>query len=336
MTRLSEDGFRLVSNSEVQTFKSCRRRWWLGWYLGLRPRTQEVQGVRSIGTRLHIAAAEYYRPGTGGGSITAAMKALEEAQDADLKVFQGETDGFGFLPDATALRKDFQLERIMLEGYFDWLKEEGADQFLQVVSSEQYVEAPFLEGNARRGRHPVKIIGKLDTRVVDVRSGEPKFLDHKTVSAFDKPEVLKLNEQTLHYQLLEWLSSETGEARCWEALYNMMRRVKRTATAKPPFYQRVSLRRNQHELDSYRYQLTGAITDMQDVEHQLKYTGEDDPHLLPMLVYKTASRDCAWKCEFFKVCHMFDDGSRVEAALEAFYESGDPLSYYQGKEGEEE
>lgn len=324
------NGYRLVSNSEVQTFKECRRKWWLQWYRGLTPRHREVTGVRSNGTRLHVALENGYQPGMSF-QYHGALKALHVAQEADLALLL-EQDPMG---DPADLKKDFVLEQIMLEGYAEWLAETGEDQFLKVIASETYVEAEFLEGNDRKGRSPVKIIGKIDTRFEDIRNGHRKIMDHKSVVSFIKPTELGLNEQTLHYLLLEFLSTPEGEARCDAALYNMLRRVKRTAKAVPPFYQRLTIERNQHELDSYRYQLAGVITDLQDVEHQLKYATDDDPELLPMLVYKRYSNDCHWKCPFFKVCRMFDDGSRVEAALEAEFEVHDPMEYYQGKEREE-
>lgn len=321
------DGYRLVSNSEIQTFKECRRKWWLQWYRGLVSRQAEVQGVRSTGTRMHVGLEAYYQPGVS--QPWKALEALSVAQGEDLAV---ATQSSASADVVAQLYKDFELERIMLEGYFQWLAETGEDQFLEVIASETYVEAPFLEGSPRKGMHPVKIVGKIDTRVQDTRSGRRKIIDHKTVVAFVKPMALGLNEQTLHYLLLEWLSTEEGEARCDAALYNMLRRVKRGPRAVPPFYKREVIERNRHELESYKHQLTGVITDMQEVEWRLE---DGDPGLLPMLVYKRASDDCHWKCPFFKVCRMFDDGSRVEAALEAHYTTGDPMAYYQGKEREE-
>ncbi len=47
------------------------------------------------------------------------------------------------------------------------------------------------------------------------------------------------------------------------------------------------------------------------------------------------SRDCLWKCPFLKICPMFDDGSRVEAAIEEHYEVRNPLDYYGGQEKSE-
>lgn len=318
------NGYRLVSNSEMQTFKQCRRKWWLQWYRGLVSRTAEVQGVRSTGTRLHIGWQAYYQPERQ--DPRAAMAALVAAQEEDVAKVQNMTDDL-----RKKLASDFQLEQIMLEGYFEWLAESGEDANLEIVSSETYLEASFPVTLAD-GTPPVKVIGKIDTRVRDRRTGRRKFLDHKSVIVFENRQLLKINEQTLHYLLLEWLTTEEGEARCDAALYNMARRVKRTAKAVPPFYQRVVIERNQHELESYIKRLTGVIGDLQQVEATL----DRSPEMAAYVAYPTPSRDCTWKCPFFAVCPMFDDGSRVEAALEANYTVHNPLEYYQGREEVEE
>lgn len=313
---------RLVSNSEVQTFKDCRRKWWLSWYRGLVSNAVEVQGVRSTGTRLHIALESHYQPGTGQDPLWALRKA--QGDDRDI-LLQSQTPDSELL---VKLHKDFELEQIMLEGYLEWLEETGADSVLEVVASEQFISMPFLEGG--RDAAPVTIIGKLDTRFRDVRTGRTRFMDHKSVTVFANPQLLKIDEQTLHYQLLLWLESE-GEEWCDGALYNMLRRVKRTAKAKPPFFKREVIDRNRHELEAYKSQLTGVITEIQAVERQIT----QDPKLIPFVIHKRPSRDCAWKCPFFKVCHMFDDGSRAEDALTGMYHQANPLDYYQGKEQEE-
>jgi hypothetical protein len=323
------NGYRLVSNSEIQTYKSCKRKWWLAYFRGLTSRTVEVQGVRSTGTRLHIGWQAFYQPGVQ--SAQAAIDALREAQAEDLAKLQ--PDQFGFLNDdlRKKLISDFDLERIMLEGYFEWLAETGADADLEVVSSETYLEGSFPVTLAD-GSPPVKVIGKVDTRVVDRRTGRRRFMDHKSVTVFEDPQLLRLNEQTLHYLLLEWLNTGEGEARCDAAYYNMARRVKRTAKAVPPFYQRITIERNQHELESYIRRLTGVIGDIQRTEQTL----DARPEMAAYVAYPTPSRDCTWKCPFFKVCPLFDDGSRVEAAVEAQYVQHNPLDYYQGREEVEE
>jgi hypothetical protein len=317
------DGVRLISNSEIQTFKACRRKWWLAWFRGMAPRKADLVGVRSIGTRIHACLAEYYVP-DGESRIDPLITHVRIAAE-DLAALRENAAREGYEVDAEQLQKlnaNFELERVMLAGYMDWLRETGADANLEVVGSEVYIETLFTPD--------VKLIGKIDTRVRDRRTGRRKFLDHKSVASLDTS-LLRLNEQMLHYHLLEWLETEEGESSCDGALYNMMKRSKRTARATPPFYHRAEITHNSHELESYRKRLMGVVMDIEEVERKLE-AGEAHHQV----VYPTPSRDCSWKCPFVKICPLFDDGSRSEDALANLFVHRNPLDYYQGAEREEE
>ena len=299
---------RYVSNSEVQTFKRCRRKWWLSWHRGLVQKSESPIGVRQIGNRLHRALSTHYSPGRVGNLLEALEReiALDRAQldtntaEEVVKQFAAEAD----------------LERIILEGYLEWLKETGADAEIEIISSETYIEAglPELPG--------VAIIGKIDVRVRRTLDGVRLFLDHKSVANITQPVLmLPLDEQMKHYHLLEVLQG--GEERTAGALYNMLRRVKRTARATPPFYSRVEVRHNDIELATYRARVVGEITDMLAVEDAL---GRGASH--HEVAYPRPSRDCLWDCPFLAVCPMFDDGSRAEDMLNVYFAQRDPLEYY--------
>jgi len=318
--------FRLVSNSEIQTFKQCRRKWWLAWYRGLTPRKKAVQSIAQTGTRLHKALDAFYAQAM---DAKAAWEALTAAQAADRAILESQ-EAVPFSNALSDLLKDFNLESVMLEGYIEWLAETGEDSSLKVVSTETYIEAEFLDGND--DIPPVKLIGRIDLRVQDMRSGRRAIMDHKSVQAFKHPLLLGLDEQLLHYRLLEHLNTDSADTRCDAAYYNMLRRVKRGPRSKPPYYKREIVEHSQRELESYMNRLAGVITDIQQVESALR----EEPALAAGLAYPNPSRDCTWKCPFLKVCRMFDDGSRVEAALENLYEIGDPLSYYQTEQEKEE
>jgi hypothetical protein len=300
-----------VSNSELRTYKRCRRKWWLGWYRGLRPNRESPVGVRQIGDRLHRALQHHYVP-SGPATADQLLGALEREITLDRTQL-----GDGILEDT---RKKFEdeanLERIMLEGYLDWLAETGADSELDVIAAEQYVEAPLSEFSGS-----VAIIGKMDVRVQRRTDGARLFMDHKSVGDLRTPTLmLPLDEQMLHYHLLEEL---TVEERSDGALYNMLRRVKRTERAKPPFYARVEVRHNKHELANYRDRVVGEIIDIvqtrDDLDASVRHQG---------IVYPNPTRDCTWDCDFFSICPMFDDNSRVENLIPNYFHVTDPLDYY--------
>lgn len=309
----------LLSNSEVQTFKDCPRKWWLAWHRGLKPRSQSVIGPRSTGTREHAALAALYTP---GGSYKDALDELDRIQAEDshrLEVQVAELELDLANEQRNKLNSDFDLESAMLEGYLQWITETGVDSNLEVISAEQRVEAPFW---TRMGALQVILIAKLDARVRNIITGGLRFIDHKTVGSLTDP-VLRLNQQMLHYHVIENLLVLPGQPRCEGALYNMLRKVKRTRASKPPYFAREPIPHNIHELRSYEQQLFGTIEKIGETRRALA-DGVKHQRACP----SRPSRDCSWKCDFFKICRMFDDGSRVEAAIEDQYVVGDPLEYY--------
>lgn len=330
------DGVRLVSNSEVQTFSDCKRRWWLAWYRGLTPRVQRVDGPASTGTRIHAALASYYVP--DGETPANPLQTLQRVQNEDMEALNAQSNTWdedeGELvvtrhgSTVERIRADllnsFDLEHAMIEGYVQWLEETGADDDLEVIASEAYVEATLFEDSAFGGH--VKLIGKLDARVRSRTTGRRKFIDHKTVGSLHDP-ILGLNQQMIHYQVIEFLNTEEGEARCDGALYNMLRKVKRTRASKPPYFDRVPIDHNIYEIESHLERMRHFLWQVDFAESDMEHGG-DHRYVVP----PRPSRDCVWKCEFFKICRMFDDGSRVEDAVRDLYEKKDPLSYYGGRE----
>lgn len=316
---------RRFSNSEIQTFKRCRRKWYLGWYRRLRLRNQDPVGALAIGNRVHRALEAWYVP--EGDNPTDPRTALEAAIASDWEACKQAYAEIGQEPPPE-LVKEFNentaLERAMVEGYMEWLIETGVDSGLRVVAPETYLEAPL---EVPGSNVDVLLIGKLDVRMIREYDGVRLFMDHKTTLSLTEPlKTIRLDEQMLHYHVLEWLSDVEG-GRCDGALYNMLRKVKRSARAKPPFYDRVEVRHNKHELESFRRRLVGVIKTMLDVIARLE--ADEDPHVV---VYPSPARDCSWSCDFLPVCTMFDDGSRVDAMLEQYYVQEDPLSHYKRNE----
>lgn len=316
------DGVRLVSNSEVTTFQDCPRKWWLAWYRGLTPKAVSETGALATGTRIHEALASYYVP--EGETPVNPLETLEKLhQDVLAKavvnaLLDPEEDAQVF-----DYSKVFDLEKAMISGYIQWLEETGADQHLEVIASEKYVE---VELDDIRVRGTVMLIGKLDALVRHLLTGYLLFLDHKTVGTFSIPN-LRQNPQMLHYELIKMLRGGDDNPTPDGALYNMLRKVKRTRASSPPYYERRVVPHNRHELDAHLNRVVYVIQQMENAEDRLDM-GWHHHEAVPA----RPSNDCHWKCQFFKICPMFDDGSRVEAKIEDFYDVKDPLHYYGGKE----
>ena len=302
-----------VSNSEIKCFKRCRRKWWLTYYRQLQPMSTagDAIGPRGIGNRVHACLAAFYEPGSL--DVAVAMSVHEALVKDDLARLEASGG------DLAKYTKEADLSCAMLAGYFEWLEDEGVDEGLTVAGVETELQAELPITLARS----VTIRGKLDKRVVRDRDGARLFLDHKTVQEFTTPSrVLHLDEQFLMYELLETLNGIAEDDRCDGGLYNMLRKVKRTAGAKPPFYMRLEIRHNIHELRAFYDRLRAELLDMYELREQLD-AGRTEA------AYPNPTRDCSWDCDFFAVCGLLNDpSSDAEFVIGNAYRVGDPYARY--------
>jgi hypothetical protein len=332
--QLVADDLYAVSNSELQTWKRCRRKWWLAYYRRLALQTEVFVGARAIGDRVHRALAQWYVP--DGTPRVDPRDALERVIVEDWTRIattgrERNIDEDQLTVLAAEFAQSTNLERAMIEGYVQWLEETGSDADLRIVASETALEAPVtvtVDGEERAA----KLIGKLDVRARRTTDDVRLFLDHKTVGDLKGPAVtLPQNEQVLQYMLLEFLNTPEGETRCDGALYNMLRRTKRTARAQPPFYDRVEVHHNRYELESYQRRALAATGEIMRAVDRLN-AGQH--HFVA--AYPSPKSDCRWDCSFFAVCNLFDDGSPgVEDMVNMLYHQVDPRARYNEERGRE-
>lgn len=312
------DGARRFSNSEIQTFKRCRRKWWLSYYRQLQPRRKPHVGPLPIGNRVHRALQYHYQSRIPESlEWINALDALEVLIMHDREILINDPEFNDDVEDQ--FNKEADLQRIMLEGYLQWLDETGDDGKYEIIGAEVYSEADITLDDPIR-MVPIKIIARLDLRVRRLSDGLVLFLDHKTTASF--PQLirqLRINEQMLFYMLIGYLYDEYTAG----ALYNMIRRVKRSVKAKPPFYARESVYHNHIELDAFHQRTKGTIHDIMLLEHRLN---EGENHRF--VAYPTPTPNCDWDCPFVLPCKMMDDGSHAEDMLKHVFTMGDPLSYY--------
>jgi hypothetical protein len=298
-----------ISNSEVQTFKDCRRRWWFTYYRRLQPKVQDFTGALALGSRIHEALDQYYSTGKP------LLQAHADLVAADMKKMN---DSFR---DTSTLETEAELGRVMLEGYLEWVELEGIDAELEMISTEEIIERPMMDGR-------VTLQGKIDMRVRRKIDGVRMFRDFKTVggSFADFGSIAHMNEQILTYMVLEEAQNQ-GEERSEGGVFTMLRKVKRGAYAKPPFYDQIEVRHNQFTLRSFFQRLEGTLEDILRVRDALDAGESHYKH-----AYPRPTRDCKWKCQFFAICPLVDDGSAAEAAISDAFEVADPYGYYKTEE----
>ena len=298
-----------VSNSEITTWKQCRRRWWLTYFLRLRPKKREFTGALPLGSRVHKALEIHYREGRP------LLEIWKELVDDDRTMMLA--DGL----DTAKLDDEAELGRLMLEGYIDWVNDEGLDSDLEVIGIEE-----ILRYDYPLSRGGITLIGKIDQRIVKKFSDTRAVLDFKTAANFDSfNKTGHMSPQLKTYMLLDKLTAQRdGDPRRIDGgIFRLLRKVKRGPRAQPPFYQDMFISHNDYTLRSFWTQLSGVLQELYDVKAALDAGGD------PMqLAHPNPTRDCTWICPFFHICPMFDDGSNVESAIEDQYEVHDPYGYY--------
>lgn len=294
-----------ISNSEVQTYKDCKRKWWLSYYRRLQPKTQQMTGALALGSRIHQALDDYYSKGIP------LLEAHSILVATDRKILE---DSFR---DTYDLDSEAELGRIMLEGYLQWVEENGIDSELEMISTEEIISMPMLEGR-------VELQGKIDMRVRRKADGVRMFRDFKTVggSFTDFGAMAHMNEQILTYMLLETAQNRDGE-RSEGGIFTLLKKVKRSTNARPPFFDQIEVRHNVFALRSFWQRVNGVLTDLMKTRDDLD-AGADHRYV----AYPRPSRDCKWKCQFFTVCPLLDDGSAAEQAISEMFDVGDPYGYY--------
>jgi len=186
--------------------KDCRRRWWLTYYRRLKPKVQNFTGALALGSRIHEALDRHYS--TGQDLLEAHTDLIRE----DMKKM---SDSYR---DTTSLESEADLGRIMLEGYLEWVEENGIDAELDIISTEEKISIPLFNGE-------VELQGKLDMRVRRKIDGVRMFRDFKTVggSLSDFANLAPMNEQVLTYMLLEQMK-EGEDTRSEGGIFTMTKK----------------------------------------------------------------------------------------------------------------
>jgi hypothetical protein len=297
-----------LTNSEMAAWTMCPRGWWIQYYRRLTP-IGKPPSAMEVGSMYHLGLDAYYTKG--------------EVDPAGLIVRLVEQKIAEYPDFADRIRKDGETASIMLEGYVDHCEETGWDAEFKILGAEQTVEVGLGETGFR-------LRGKIDTRVERVADGAWLQFEHKTVGNLsDIPKYAQSAPQFLTYDLITYLLALREEGRRTDGvLINMARRVKRTSTAKPPFYGRHTVLHNADELRSHFMHIVAIAREIEQARLKL-----DAGWSVHDVCYPVVGRDHVWKCRCAPIGNLLDDGSDVEEFLEEFYEPHDPWARYKEEEG---
>lgn len=305
---------RRYTNSEITTWRTCRRAWWLKYYRRLAVAWDGPQvSAASLGTLVHLGLEAHHLGQDALGRLDSKVEVDREALvEADVSEHR-----------LKAFNKQAVLARAMIEGYLDWLEESGADANYEFIAAEQSVEIEIGGGRT--------LLGKLDAKVRRRDTGEVRFLDNKTVQSIDGTiESAYRSSQFRHYALLESELLRRGELDSPQAggvVLNMLRKVGRGPSSKPPFYGRHEFSFNATVVSSHYVQVVAELDRIEQARAELDY-GHSHHRVVP----PSPSRDCSWRCEFKDICPGFDDGSDVETLISWGFRVGDPLARYETEE----
>lgn len=286
---------RRIRYSQFSKFKRCRRAWGLEYIQGLElDRAPGVtKGARDVGTLFHLGAEAYYK----GGSWREALDG-RQAELSEDEVWSKDW------------QDSFTLVRIMLEGYVDWVQRTGADAQEEVLHVEPQLEAEFAEVHGDL----IILTGKPDLIVRDVLSDAITLVDTKTVQSLTQ--VQNHAGQGLTYALLAKMQLGVDVT-----LFrtNQARKVKRSATAKPPFYGRAEMVVTPKHLVTHRNHLLGQLDTMVALMQQWEEKGYSPREEHDRLFYPNPTATCDWDCDFLAPCKQMDNGSNFEHTIRSFY-----------------
>jgi RecB family exonuclease len=287
-----------VTNSEMETWRVCQRRWYYRYFLsyGLRPRDVPSTGPLVLGSTVHMALERYYRDGDDPVQAAADFYTAEAQEWPEARV---------------EIARESSLAQTMLAGYLDWIADTGVDAGLKLTGVETVVETDLRPG--------ITLRGKLD-QVVQREDGAHMFLDFKTATTVEPPPHLQIMSQFRVYALLR---AATVEEWTDGAYYQVLKKVRRTAASKPPYYARYEVRWSSKELRAAWSHVLSTIDAIATARAQLT-AGADHNYIAP----PHPTRDCGWRCEFLSVCKLTDDGSRWRDALDERYVVIDPDERY--------
>jgi hypothetical protein len=340
MTTIIPTRLEFVRVTEIQKFKDCRRRWYLGEIRGLIPKTP--QDYLWFGDKMHIGLQELAASGDVERAIAAYMKACNESIP-ELEA------GFGsFWADMAPLFQELvTMGRAMLHNYV--LFDRSTAFNLQTVQLEERLFVPIRTAS---GRSALKGSPQLTARMdrIAVRKGlDGEYIqDYKnSTQAWQEGRNLELDEQTTGYHYAFWrvrgylprgmiydtllkkvpneprvlksgkLSQDKDQGTTYELYMDTLQQMgldpkeytdilaalKEQAWSK--YFKREVTTRNLDQIHAYERDLYFTYTDMREVARD------------PRKAYPSPSPMRCPRCPFRDVCLAMNDGSDAEDLIKA-------------------
>lgn len=301
----------VISNSEMETFLDCPRKWYLTYYSNIVRTSEPIDSIaaREAGTEAHAGVEAYYTT----GSEVAAYAVMQQRREEALSRLEDPTER------KLWASKVGDVAHAMVEGYFQWLSETGADEGYRFTNIEETISAPSPVAR-------VTIRGKMDHEMQRTDSGLYYVGDLKTSKDIDRP--IRLANlgipQALTYA---WIQRVSNPLKIYVGgIWTILRQVKRGPSSKPPYFARHHVRMSSADIDAHEHNITGVIQRMKDTNDAL-----DAGVSHQVVAYPHRTDSCLWKCPFVEVCSFVNrPGVVAEDLVEFNYEIADPNARYSG------
>lgn len=303
-----------VSYSSLKQWSLCPRLGYLGQHLGLQPINQERTGALPFGSRVHLALQLW---GESGWQIPPG-KIWKRLMDREFEI--AEEKGW-----ADGLDKESVMGQIMLEGFDEWLEEQGIYSAWTVVGIETKLSTVLTIRLDDGQEIDVLLRGKLD--LLEQRNSDGALFvdDYKTTSSLSEDSIqTKLSESQLPLYVI--LSRRQGLNQ-WIAggVFTQLRKVLRGPRSKPPYYDRLEIPYSDAKLEAVERNITAEVSQVASIVEKLE-RGADHLDVAPY----HPSWDCK-TCPFRLPCQEMQEGNvgGADRMLENLYTVGNPLQRYE-------
>lgn len=282
----------VITHSDLKNFLSCRRKWYYDYVLDYRP-PEKLTGPLALGTRVHAALEAYYKGETDDPVAWIDQKGKEDLEALD---YNSNTKPW----DYDNMYDDMIIGRNCMNLYMDWLTETGADDNYRVVSVEEKVEAPILDGRA-------VLRGKVDILVEDVASGLLCVNDFKTTADWGGGLREQLERSYQHWCYLIGMQHQYPDRNVECAQYTVLRKVKKIpakVSESSPLISRFAVPATRRNIGTKRAQIERIAAEMVYLRDQ-----ED-----PAMFYPSPGDPCKW-CPYKAPCEIADESTEASLAL---------------------
>lgn len=320
----------IVSNSDRNMFKNCRRKWDLGSPNRQNLRVKRKQEALWLGSLVHNCLENFY-----GGLFENTVEA-----------FQAEVESLSELESAM-YAKEIELSRVMLEHYALIYPSRDAEPF-EVICTEMPFKIPLTDTDV--------FAGTIDGVVRMKDTGTVRILEHKTFSMAKDPRLHGIDDQTSIYPpALNILIKEgmvpgtTPDDFCDGVIYNglwkkvpseVVFNLNGTISAKSLKNTTVPWLKHSTKLLGKKFSL--KVDKVEQLEHNVNkffprfyiHRGEREQKIAinrllgefsemkreDLVLYHNPSTECTWKCPFLPVCEAMNSGQDTEGIIELLYE----------------